>query len=154
MKKKRFNCYAAFMLAVTGCFFLLCADFSVAAQCFIVNIAKETKEDQSQIYLRPSELKVPKGACVIWVSWVDRENVNINFHANSKSCIRASGANTGFMEVEGCFISDSMNHGQTVSLYFKEAGTFGYQLEILEKAKAPGGGAHRVILREGKVIVE
>lgn len=154
MKNKKFKFLAVVVLTAMGSVFLFHTGLSDAAQCFIVNISKQIQGGESQIYLYPGELKVSKNSCVIWVNWVENENVNINFHANSKSCILASESPSGFMKVEGCFISDFLEYGRTVSLYFKESGVFGYRLEILEKSKGAGEGSHRKILREGKVIVE
>ncbi|MDX9788006.1 MAG: hypothetical protein RBT11_14575 [Desulfobacterales bacterium] len=154
MKGNKRYLVAILILAVIGTFMLPYTGISDAAQCFIVRIAKETVGGESRIYLYPNEVKVPKGSCVIWVSWIEKENVSINFHENSKSCIIASESPSGFIEAEGCFLTDFLAYGQTVSLRFKEPGTFGYGLEILEKAKKPGNSERRKIIREGKVIVE
>lgn len=154
MKGNRFKGIQYIVLWVLGGFLLLSAGVTDAAQCFIVRIAKETVGGESRIYLYPGELKVPKDSCVIWVSWIEKENVSINFDENSKSCILATEAASGFIEAEGCFLTDFLAYGKTVSLHFKEPGTFAYQLEVLEKAAKPGEGPRRKIVREGKVVVE
>ncbi|MDX9787271.1 MAG: hypothetical protein RBT11_10865 [Desulfobacterales bacterium] len=127
---------------------------SDAAQCFIVRIAKETAGGEVQIYLYPNEMKVPKDSCVIWVSWIEKENISINFHENSKSCILATDPSSGFIGAEGCFLTDFLAYGKTVSLYFKESGTFAYRLDVLEKAEKSGEGPRRKIEKEGKIVVE
>jgi hypothetical protein len=159
MKVMRRKLYTIVILFFISSFILLCGGFSNAGspdagQCSIVRIGKETIGGESRIYLYPSELKIAKNGCVIWINWTERENVSISFHENSKSCMVATKASSGFLEVEGCFLSDFLAYGQTVSLYFKETGTFGYRLEILEKTTESGGKEHRKVVREGKIIVE
>jgi hypothetical protein len=125
-----------------------------AQQCHIVRIATETRGNKSNIYLYPSELSVDRGTCVIWINDDPHEKVSINFHDNSKSCIVASDASSGFRVLEGCFLTDLLDYGQTVSVRFKESGIFIYQLEIIEKPLLKNGDEKRKIIREGKIIVE
>ncbi|MDX9787790.1 MAG: hypothetical protein RBT11_13485 [Desulfobacterales bacterium] len=154
MKGFRAQWIRSLVLIMICAFFVLHTGLLNAAQCFIVRIAKESVGGEHRIYLYPSELKVPKDSCVIWVSWIEKENVSINFDENSKSCILATESASGFIEAEGCFLTDFLTYGKTVSLNFKEAGTFSYKLEVLEKSAKPEEGPRRRIVREGKVVVE
>jgi hypothetical protein len=154
MKLKSHIVFMLFFISFICSFSLVSVDIADAENCQIIRVAKETRGNVSQIYLYPGELKVQKGTCVIWVNWAEQEKVSINFHKNSKSCMVASEAPSGFTLVEGCFLTDFIDVGQTVSLRFKNAGVFTYQLEIPGQTKKDGGGVQRKIVREGKIVVE
>jgi hypothetical protein len=154
MKLKSHIVFMLFFISFIGSFSLLSVDIADAGNCQIVRVAKETRGDESLIYLYPDEIKVPKGTCVVWVNWAEREKVSINFHKNSRSCMVATEAPSGFVLVESCFLTDFLDIGQTVSLRFKEAGVFTYQLEILGEKINDSGGKDRIIAREGKIVVE
>ena len=137
-----------------GFIFLFPIMGATAGQCHIVRIAKETRDGDSRIWLYPSEIRVPQGTCLIWVNWVEKEAVNINFGENSKSCMIATEALSGFKSIAGCFISDTLLYGQTVSLHFKEKGNFSYKLEIYEKELKQGLNSNPKIILEGAIVVE
>lgn len=61
---------------------------------------------------------------------------------------------SGFKAVEGCYFTDFLHYGQTVSLNFKEPGTFKYQLEIPGEKKGDGWGSQGKIIREGTIVVK
>jgi hypothetical protein len=131
-----------------------CFKAAKADQCYIVKISEETKSDISQIWLYPEKMTISKGSCIVWVNFTERYKVSITFQANGKACIRATEMNSGFMALENCFFTDFLNRGQTVSLLFKEAGVFKYQLEIPTKEKDNSWGYRGKIVREGVVVVE
>jgi plastocyanin len=133
---------------------VFCHKAAKADQCFIVKISEETKADNSQIWLYPEKITVAKGNCIVWVNFTERHKVSITFQGDGQSCIRATGMNSGFMALENCFFTDFLSRGQTVSLLFKEAGVFKYQLEIPTKEKDNSWGYRGKIVREGVVVVE
>ena len=155
MRQKNINLNIIFIGFILSTYFLFYNSISDAAECYIVKVAKEeTMGRKGRIYLYPSELKVPKDSCVIWVSWIEKELISINFHENSQSCVIASEGSSGFIQAESCFFSDFLTYGKTVSLYFKEKGVFGYHLVTTEKTLNSTDKPFRKIVREGKIVVE
>ncbi|MBI5594300.1 MAG: hypothetical protein HY881_27950 [Deltaproteobacteria bacterium] len=141
-------------------FFLLCflSVFSYpeakADQCFIVKIGEEIKADNLQIWLYPEKITVSRGNCIVWVNFTERYKVSITFQGSGQYCLRATETHSGFREFENCFFTDFLNRGQTVSLVFKEAGVFNYQLEIPTKEKDNSWGYRGKIVRKGVIVVE
>ncbi|MFH0725581.1 MAG: hypothetical protein V2B19_04390 [Pseudomonadota bacterium] len=133
---------------------LFCWKSAKADQCYIVKISEEVKADNSQIWLYPEKMTISKGNCIVWVNFTEKYKVSITFQGSGQSCIRATEMNSGFMALENCFFTDFLNRGQTVSLLFKEAGIFKYQLEIPTKEKDNSWGYRGKIVREGVVVVE
>jgi hypothetical protein len=154
MKVKIFNPITISIFVLMCSFFLLNLSTPAAQQCQIIRIATETADDHSRIWLYPSEATVAKGNCVIWMSLVEGEKVSITFQKDAKTCIEATGFPTGFKVAEDCYFTDFMSYGQTVSLHFKEPGTFTYQLEIPGEKKGAGWGYHGKIIREGTIVVK
>jgi len=154
MKVKIFNRITISIFVLICSIFLLNLSTAAAQQCQIIRIAKETLDDSSRIWLYPREAEVSKGTCVIWMNWIEREKVSITFQKNAKTCIIATESPSGFNAVEGCYFTDFLRYGQTVSLYFKEPGIFKYQLEIPGERKGDGWGYHGKIVRKGTIVVK
>lgn len=154
MKMRIHSPAALIIISLFGLLLVHRANLSQAQQCQIVRIAKEMRVDQNKLYLYPSELTVNSGTCVIWINAEPHEKVSINFDEHSNACILASDAPSGFMVLEGCFLTDFLDYGQTVSLRFKDPGVFTYQLEIQEKQLVNDLEKTRKIVRKGKIIVE
>jgi hypothetical protein len=152
----KWNTYLKYILVVSLVSLLsaFCCKSAKADQCYIVKISEEIKADNTLIWLYPEKITVSKGNCIIWVNFTERYKVSITFQESGQSCIRATEMNSGFMQLENCFFTDFLNRGQTVSLLFKEAGVFKYQLEIPTKEKDNSWGYRGKIVREGVVIVE
>lgn len=101
-----------------------------AQQCKLITINMEnTGGVKSVLQLVPQTVIVPKGTCVVWINWVSRADVRINFQKSSKSCMLATGSPAGFRMIKGCYISGYLPLGKTASLYFKKPGVFRYRLE-------------------------
>jgi hypothetical protein len=84
-------------------------------------------------------MTVPKETCVVWVNWVSRERVRINFEKSGKSCIRSTESPSGFKELEGCYLTEFLPRGKSASLVFKNPGAYKYQVEIPDKSKTRAG---------------
>jgi hypothetical protein len=154
MKVKTFNPIAIPIFILMCSFFLLNLGTATAQHCQIIKIAKETHDDSSRIWLYPSEVTVPKGSCVIWMNWVEKEKVSITFQKDANTCIMATESPSGFTAAGGCYFTDFLCYGKTVSLHFKEPGTFTYQLEIPSEKKGAEWGYHGKIIREGTIVVK
>lgn len=101
---------------------------------------------QSIIEIQPQYLKIPKGACAVWVNWANRDEISISFK-EGKECSSAAEAAMGyrFTPETGCFVTDYLQMGQTSSLRFVQLGKYKYDIFVRNRT-AP--------VASGEIIVE
>ena len=130
----------------------VCAEGNV---CHVIRINQEKGGAGSYIEVTPQIAKVPKGACVIWVNWVAENRIRVTFEEHAQACMKSTGAPAGFKEVENCYLSEFIPLGKSVSLHFREAGTFKYQVEVPDTTKVtPAGINPGKIEGSGEIHVE
>jgi hypothetical protein len=136
-------------LAVPG------AAFAEGQVCQVIRITLEKGSAGEYIQVSPQIAKVSKGTCIVWINWVPEMEVRVTFKESAKACMRATDAPSGFKEIENCYLSEFIPLGKTVSLHFKEAGTFKYEMEVPDTTKFTSGGIYPgKIQGSGEVIVE
>lgn len=129
--------------------------FAEGEVCQVIRITQEKGGGGKFIQINPEMAKVSKGTCVIWVNWVPESQIRVTFKESAKACMRATDAPSGFKEIENCYLSEYIPLGKTVSLHFKEAGTFKYQVEVPDTTKfTPAGINPGKIEGSGEIQVE
>jgi len=157
MNKQRIARTMFAVLAIVGFIFFavpaaVCAEGNV---CHVIRINQAKGSAGTYIEVLPQIAKVPKGACVIWVNWVPENRIRITFKEHAQACMKSTGAPSGFKEVENCYLSEFIPLGKTVSLHFREAGSFKYNVEVPDTKKVtPGGIDPGKIRGSGEIHVE
>lgn len=99
------------------------------------------------MFLQPPTLYVNKGTVVIWMSWVQDEEVQIVFE-DGKRCMDVFYApykEQVFLNAKACFVTSDIPYASTTSLKFTDTGTFNYTVSTKdEKEKTTG----KIIVRD------
>jgi len=155
--KMRFVLAACLALLVAVSAAIVCVDAASAQECRIIRIMQDKSAVGTTIRLEPDTLQIAKGTCVIWVNWVPKMEVRINFREHGKKCVDATAASEDFKTAENCYLTDFLKLGATSSLRFTEAGTFDYEIEIPGERKSSAAGPLSVAFGEvktaGKITV-
>jgi hypothetical protein len=95
---------------------------SAAEKCNIITIYDRGN-------MSTQHLLINKGDCVLWMNWKQKENVILSFETGEK-CIKAVESPVDFkLDVQSnCLIAQGLRYGQTVSLVFKETGSYKYNI--------------------------
>lgn len=108
-------------------------------QCKIITIEAKSQK-------LPVEFKVSAGDCVIWWNLtgtaghpMGENDVFLTFEEGEK-CLKATRSPVGFNfeAPSGCFISQWLRYGETVSLIFTKPGAYPYEVESRKGPKLEG----------------
>jgi hypothetical protein len=124
MKKKEcLTVSLVFVILSTAVLFLTVPmPVNAAEKCNIITIYDRGN-------MSTQHLRINKGDCVIWINWKKKENVFLSFETGEK-CISAVERQVDFkLDVQSsCFVAQGLSYGQTVSLVFKETGSYKYDI--------------------------
>ncbi len=146
MRKRGCEVWVFGLVAIVVLGMVLAKPPMTAAQeevCRIVNLrgslfstgAAPPPPTRPDLAIDPPNLRVPVGACVVWVNWIRGGEVKISFK-EGKRCQDVTQSPMGFKleRQTGCFLTDFLRMGQTSSLRFMQEGTYEYDLEVPDKA--------------------
>ena len=78
--------------------------------------------------VKPREMKIAPGTCVVWVNWAEGPQISVVFQ-EGKVCHDVTRAPTGFsLNNQRCYVSSFLPQGGTSSLKFTKEGTFNYEV--------------------------
>ena len=139
-----------FVGAVTVAAFVFLAGQAMAADAQLVKIQPEMKGDQIKgLYADPPILYVKKGAIVVWMSGIPKEEVQVIF-TDGKTC-RDVTANPNdkfpgfYMDASSCYVTSFLPYCGTSSLQFPEVGAFEYKVETVDGKMSSKG---EIIVKE------
>jgi hypothetical protein len=67
-----------------------------ANMCQIIRIEDEKGSGGTRLTLLPEKITVPVGSCTVWMNWVTKGDINVNFRENARQCMASSESPTGF----------------------------------------------------------
>ena len=132
MRKRISLSWLTAILAVSAMFvYMAPTAASALEQCHLISFHGENGLGQKVV-------TVDTGDCVVWLNWTGSDNQSQNSNVELifpeyDRCIEATNNPVGFLgeAVKGCFVSQTLGYGQTVSLVFTKAGVYNYRITSL-----------------------
>ena len=141
IKKLSLNTSVFFVLV---CLVLIMGSNSIFAadMCQIIRLEPDKTAAGTRVGIRPENITIPEGTCIVWMNWFKTGKVQVSFRDNAKACMASTEASVGFEEqlVEGqaCYMTRPLSTGQTASLYFKKPGVYKYTVEYMSGTGGAG----------------
>lgn len=117
-----------------------------AMDASIIRIHK-TNKAKGGLFIQPPILYMTKGNVVIWMSWVQDEDIQIVFE-DGKRCMDVSyspNKNDFSLNVKSCYVHNYLSYASTTSLKFLDTGTFEYSVHTKNKKEKTTG---KIIVRD------
>lgn len=163
MKKIKFLVASTVIISFVVMSFLMVRPVTISAadpakgksgegQCYVINItgntfAPPTVQNREKVKVEPAMLKVPEGACVVWVNWAKGPEISISFK-EGKICddVTESPVKFNLNPDNACYVASYLKMGETSSLRFMQAGTYKYEV-LGEGGKKPATAGEVIVLK-------
>ena len=164
MKKTKFWVASTVVMSFVVMSFLVARPVTISAadpargksgegQCYVINVkgntfTPPTIQNREKVRVEPAKLKVPQGACVVWVNWAKGPEISISFK-EGKICddVTESPVKFNLTPDNGCYVTGYLKMGETSSLRFMQAGTYKYEV-FGQGEKEPTTTGEVVVLKD------
>jgi len=126
MRNKTLLIRGAVLLMALG-LLLVARGPTFAAEARLIKVQPVGEDKLVGFYLDPSILQIDKETIVVWLSGVQKEDIQVIF-MEGKTC-RDVTANPGAFQMnekKGCYVTSFIGFAETSSLQFMQSGTYRY----------------------------